>query len=90
MARDSNLFAPIIGTAIGALILVAVFMFGPMVGGTIEDAMPALSADSQWNATNNAGLPDGASTWTTIAGLLVLCAIVVIISIVFMYLKGMM
>lgn len=90
MSNNDNLMSPIIGAAIGALILIAVFMFGPMVGGTIEDAMPALDADSKWNSTYNTDLPDGADTWTTIASLLVLCAIVVVITIAFMYLKGMM
>ena len=51
--------SPIIGAAIGSLILIAVFMFGPMVGGTIEDAMPALDADSNWNKTHNTNLQIG-------------------------------
>lgn len=86
----SNMMGPLVGIAIGALILIAVFMFAPMVGGTIEDAMPAMGADSNWNTTNNADLPDGAETWTTISSLLVLCAIIVVITVAFMYLKGML
>jgi hypothetical protein len=90
MADENNMMGPLVGVAIGALILIAVFMFGPMVGGTIEDAMPDMSPDSNWNSSVNTDLPDGAETWTTIAGLLVLCAIIVVITIAFMYLKGMM
>jgi len=91
MARrgsDENPFGLMVAAAIGALILIAVFMFVPFVAGTIENAMPDLPADSDWNATHNTGLPDTDETWATLAGLLVLAAIVLVITIVIMYLKG--
>jgi len=87
---DHNPMAALTAIAIGALILIAVFMFVPYVGGTIEGSMPDLAADSDWNETHNADLPNGAETWTTIASLLTLAAVVVVISIVILYFKGML
>jgi len=87
---DHNPMASLTAIAIGTLILIAVFMFVPYVGGTIEGSMPDLDADSQWNATTNTNLPDGAETWTTIASLLTLAAVVIVISIVILYFKGML
>lgn len=40
-----------------------VFMLGPVIGGQMEEAMPALSATSNWNASYNTGLKTGADVW---------------------------
>ena len=87
---DINPMASLTAIAIGTLILIAVFMFIPYVGGTIEGSMPSLAADSDWNETHNEDLPNGADTWTTIASLLTLAAVVLVISIVILYFKGML
>lgn len=87
---NPNPLGSLAAVAIGALILIAVFMFVPYVGGTIESSTPDLAADSDWNATNNPDLPNGAETWSTIASLLTLAAVVIVISIVIMYFKGML
>lgn len=76
--------------AIGALIFIAILMFVPYVAGTIEESMPALGASSNWNATYNTDLPEPSETWTTVAALLTLCAVVLVISIAIMYFKGML
>jgi len=83
-----NPFGLMVAAGIGALILIAVFMFVPYVAGTIENSMPDLPADSDWNATANTDLPDAAETWATLANLLALAAIILVITIAIMYLKG--
>jgi len=105
---DHNPMASLTAIAIGALILIAIFMFVPYMGGTIEASMPDMDDKvavygnasntseitgytySSWNSSANTNLPDGADTWTTIAGLLTLAAVVVVISIVILYFKGML
>jgi len=100
--------ASLTAIAIGALTLIAIFMFVPYVGGTIDKAMPNMDDKvavygnasntseitgytySSWNTTSNTNLPDGAETWTTIASLLTLAAVVIVISIVILYFKGML
>lgn len=86
----ANPFGPITSMAIGALIFVAILMFGPYLAGTIQQATPALPVTSQFNATYNANLPNPATTWTTIVGLLTLCAVVVVFTVAFAYFKGML
>lgn len=81
---------PLIAIAIGAVVLIAVMMFAPVIAGTIEESMPNLAADSQWNSSVNTDLPDTADTWTTISGLLVLCAIIIVISIAIYYIRVIM
>lgn len=81
---------PLIAIAIGAVVLIAVMMFAPVIAGTIEESMPNLAEDSQWNASVNTDLPDTADTWTTISGLLVLCAIIIVISIAIYYIRVIM
>lgn len=76
-------------TAIGALMYIIVTMFVPFVGGSVEDAMPALAADSDWNSTHNTNLPAPATTWVSINGFLTIAAIFAVMSLVFMFLRGM-
>lgn len=76
-------------TAIGALMYLIVTMFVPFVGGTVETAMPALPADSEWNATHNTNLPSPSNTWVSISGFLTIAAIFAVMALVFMFLRGM-
>lgn len=54
----------IIGGFIGLLVVVAIVILGPVLAGSIEGAVPAMAADSQWNDSVNTDLPDGAELWT--------------------------
>ena len=78
----------IIAIAIGILTLIAVFSVIPVVVGTIDNAMPALDADSEWNATTNTDLPSGASMWTQLGPLLVLAVLALVIGLVIMYFRN--
>jgi len=76
-------------TAIGALMYLIVTMFVPFVGGSVEQAMPSLPADSEWNKTHNTNLPDASDTWVSINGFLTIAAIFAVMALVFMFLRGM-
>lgn len=78
----------IIAIAIGLITLIAVITVGPVVGGSIENAMPTLAADSSWNATYNTDLPDGADTWEQMVPLIVLAVLALVIGLVIMYFKN--
>lgn len=91
----SNPFGPVTSMAIGALIFIAILMFGPYLAGTIQLSTPALGVTNSFNATyrsayNLTALPDPSTTWTTIVGLLTLCAVVVVFTVAFAYFKGML
>lgn len=85
----STPMAILASTAIGALMFLIVFMFVPFVGGSVQNAMPALPVTSSWNSTYNTNLPNPATTWTTLAGFLVIAAIFAVMALVFMFLRGM-
>ena len=55
----------IIGGFVGLLVIVAIVILGPTLAGSIEGAVPALAADSDWNGTHNTDLPNGSTLWTT-------------------------
>ncbi|MDD4483796.1 MAG: hypothetical protein PHD55_05465 [Methanoregula sp.] len=78
----------IIAIAIGILTLIAVFAVVPVVGGSIDNAMPTLSETSSWNSTYNPDLPDGASIWEQLGPLLVLAVLALVIGLVIMYFKN--
>lgn len=78
----------IIAIAIGLITLIAVITVGPVVGGSIENAMPTLAADSSWNDTYNTDLPDGADTWEQMVPLIVLAVLALVIGLVIMYFKN--
>lgn len=88
-ARASTPMQILATTAIGALMYLIVTMFVPFVGGSVEQAMPALPADSEWNKTYNTDLPDAADTWVSINGFLTIAAIFAVMALVFMFLRGM-
>lgn len=65
----------IIGGFVGLLVIVAIVILGPTLAGSIQQAQPALAADSDWNGTHNTALPNGTTIWTqnvTIGALVIL------------------
>ena len=78
----------IIAIAIGILTLIAVFSVIPVVGVSIDNAMPTVDAGSEWNATTNTDLPSGASMWTQLGPLLVLAVLALVIGLVIMYFRN--
>ena len=90
MARrdDTNPMNLIIAIAIGILTLIAIFSVIPVVGGSIDNAMPALDEGSEWNTTTNTDLPSGASMWTQLGPLLVLAVLALVIGLVIMYFRN--
>ena len=55
----------IIAGFVGLLVIVAIVILGPVLAGSIQAAVPAMSPTSEWNATHNTDLPTGESIWTT-------------------------
>ena len=91
MARRSGDVNPmnlIIAIAIGILTLIAVFSVIPVVGGSIDNAMPTLDEDSEWNTTTNTDLPSGGSMWSQLGPLLVLAVLAMVIGLVIMYFRN--
>ncbi|MDD5049994.1 MAG: hypothetical protein PHH09_13800 [Methanoregulaceae archaeon] len=86
--REDNPMNLIIAIAIGILTLIAVFSVIPVVGGSIDNAMPALEEGSEWNTTTNTDLPSGASMWTQLGPLLVLAVLALVIGLVIMYFRN--
>lgn len=84
-----NPFALLGSIAIGALIFIVILMFAPLIGGTVDEAMPALCSTSEWNPDHNTDLPNMSETWVTIAALLILCAIIGIIAFALTTLRRM-
>jgi len=85
---DTNPMNLIIAIAIGILTLIAIFSVIPVVGGSIDNAMPALDEGSEWNTTTNTDLPSGASMWTQLGPLLVLAVLALVIGLVIMYFRN--
>ena len=55
----------IIAGFVGLLVIVAVVILGPVLAGSIQDAVPDMAVDSVWNSTFNPDLPTGESIWST-------------------------
>lgn len=55
----------IIAGFVGLLVIVAIVILGPVLAGSIQSAVPAMPADSDWNGTHNTDLPNGVDIWTT-------------------------
>lgn len=79
-------FAGVILVMIGLVVIVALIQFIPMLGGSIEEATPALGATSDWNATHNTAVPSGATMYTQNAALVSLLATVILIVLILAYL----
>jgi hypothetical protein len=66
----------IIGGFVGLLVIVAIVILGPVLAGSIQQAVPAMPPSSPWNTSNaSLNLPDGAELWTTnvtIGGIVIL------------------
>jgi hypothetical protein len=66
----------IIGGFVGLLVIVAIVILGPVLAGSIQEAVPAMPANSPWNTSNaSLNLPSGAEMWTTnvtIGGIVIL------------------
>jgi len=77
----------LIAAAIGILSLAVVFTLAPTIGGNIE-AMSAIPAGSQWNASVNTNIPEGAETWETLSPFLIIIGLVICAAIVLIVLRG--
>lgn len=86
--RAENPMNLIMIIAVGILTLVAIITVGPVVGGSIELAMPEVGNESSWNPTTNDKLPDGAATWTQLIPLVILAVLALIIGLVIMYFRN--
>lgn len=74
--------------AIGILVFAVILMLGPVIGGSMEDAMPALSATSQWNSSYNTDIPLASDVWEQTIPFLIVCAIVIIAAIIIYIIRG--
>jgi len=72
----------LVGSAIGALILVVVFAVVPMVGSQVDDATGDLAADSEWNATYNTDLATGYGLWEDVGSMISLAAVIIVVGVV--------
>ena len=75
----TNIFQ-LVSTAIGVLMLIIVFIIVPMVGDQMDQSI-TIGAASEWNHTVNSDVPTGYDTWTSLAGLLEVAALVIIVGI---------
>lgn len=73
---------------VGILVLAVIFMLGPVIGGQMDAAMPALPADSEWNATANEDLKTGADVWATLTPFLIIVGLVILAAIIIFVLRG--
>ena len=55
----------IIAGFVGLLVIVAIVILGPVLAGSIQNAVPAMPVDSDWNASYNTDLPTGVEMWQT-------------------------
>lgn len=70
----------LVSTAIGVLMLIIVFIIVPMVGDQMDQSI-TIGTASEWNHTVNSDVPTGYDTWTSLAGLLEVAALVIIVGI---------
>ena len=75
----TNIFQ-LVSTAIGVLMLIIVFIVVPMVGDSMESSI-VITNGSEWNHSQNSAIPTGYDTWTSLAGLLEVAALVIIVGI---------
>lgn len=92
MARGGDGFglAALGGVAIAVLIVAIVFALAPTIGGTIEDSMPTLDADSEWNSSYNTDLRTGADVWEDLSPFVIVVAFVMMAGVVFLVLRGVL
>lgn len=70
----------LVGIAGGMLSLIVLFALVPVIGSSVDNAMP--ETQGEWNTTTNTKLPTGVSLWEQIGPLVVLCALIAVIMIV--------
>jgi hypothetical protein len=76
-------FGLVIAAGLALLIVGILFSLAPTVGGSVEDAQPALSPSSSWNATHNTNLVEGGNwfsdnqTWVTLTFLGIVAGIII-------------
>lgn len=70
----------LVGLAGGMISLIVMFSLVPVIGASVDDAMPA--TDGDWNTTTNTDLPTGLELWEQIGPLIVLCALIAVIMVV--------
>jgi ABC-type amino acid transport system permease subunit len=78
----------VIATAIGLLILVAVFQMAPMLGNSIDGATD-VAAGSPWNTSENEDIPTGVSVWSENASLLLLVVLVSLLGLAILIIRGL-
>ena len=77
----------LVSTTIGVLMLIIAFVVIPVVGSSVEEAVPT-PVNSSWNHSFNSDVPTGYDTWTALAGLIKVAAIIVIIGGLFDTFRG--
>jgi len=77
----------IIGAFIGLLVIVAIVTLGPVLGGKLEQSMPALSPTSGFNGTYNTNLPKASTVWTDNVALGALVILVFFIALAIYYIR---
>jgi uncharacterized membrane protein YraQ (UPF0718 family) len=70
------------GLVLGIIVIICYFAIVPVIGSSMETAMPALPADSQWNATTNPDLPSASGLWVTSSGLIIIAIVIAILGVV--------
>ena len=71
----------LVGIAGGMLSLIVLFALVPVIGASVEDAMPATNG-SDWDPDTNDKIATGIELWESIGPLLILCALIAVIMIV--------
>lgn len=74
--------------AISLLVFAVVMMLAPVIGGSMEDAMPALGVTSEWNSSYNTDIVTGADVWEQTTPFLIVVAIVILAAVVIYVLRG--
>lgn len=75
----------VIASAIGLLVLVAVYQMAPMLGDSIDSATD-INATSDWAADE---IPTGVDVWTENANLLLLVVLVSLLGLAILIIRGL-
>jgi hypothetical protein len=78
----------LVSCGVGILALAIVFMLGPVIGGQMEAAMPALGATSNWNSSYNTDLKTGADVWEDLTPFLIIVGLVIMAAIILYVIRG--
>lgn len=78
-----GVFGIVIAAALALLVVGILFSLAPTVGGSVEEAAPAMGVNSSWNVTHNTDLQEGGDffsenqTWVTLLFLGLVAGIVI-------------